>query len=515
MTTSMPPLLLPKSEGRNFTAANFIATAQSRRRTFMLVVAAAILTWLVISRSLAVYFADAAPNAALWLDSQQPEALINLADHALNRPVKVAGTAAADVDRGPKGQQLGTIEALNRSAAAVQQPQESYKGLVDDKPGAAEKANVNLVDLNREFETIGLDRSVDLSRIRAEAAAAVMRDPLNPRALRLLGQVADASRDEPDALKLMTAAAQISLHETAALYWLLLKSTEARDFKAAIYYADALLRTNPQLAPSVGPVLARFAEQKKAKDLIKTALERNPPWRQMFFAYLVGSVSDPRTPLDLLLTLRKSPTPPDLTVVSDYVNTLITHKLYELAYYTWLQFLPAEQLRTAGFLFNGNFDSKPSGMPFDWKISQGSGVDVDIVHTSDRFDGHALLVDFLYGRVDYRAVRELVLLAPGAYQLDGQYKGKLVGPRGMKWRVACADGGSQIAESPMISGPTSTWKDFRFVFTVPRTGCRAQYVRLDLDARMASEQLVTGSMLFDELHISRVAKQPTANRTGD
>jgi hypothetical protein len=42
-----------------------------------------VLTWEVISRSGAAYLADVAPEAALWLDAQQPTALINLADRIL------------------------------------------------------------------------------------------------------------------------------------------------------------------------------------------------------------------------------------------------------------------------------------------------------------------------------------------------------------------------------------------------------------------------------------------------
>jgi len=67
----------------------------------------------------------------------------------------------------------------------------------------------------------------------------------------------------------------------------------------------------------------------------------------------------------------------------------------------------------------------------------------------------------------------------------------------------------------MLSGPASTWKGFNFKFTVPMANCRAQYVRLDLDARMASEQLVSGSMLFDALRISRVASQPSTPQSSD
>ena len=119
------------------------------------------------------------------------------------------------------------------------------------------------------------------------------------------------------------------------------------------------------------------------------------------------------------------------------------------------------------------------------------------------FDGHALMVDFLYGRVDYHSVHELVMLAPGSYKFAGQYSGKISGPRGLKWRIVCAnDAHTRIGESPMIIGATSTWKNINFSFTIPTADCRAQYVELDLDARMASEQLVSGSVLFADLNIS-------------
>ena len=382
----------------------------------LLAVFGAILLWLVISRSLVAYLADAAPQTALWLSPRNPEALTNLADQAIN------GVVTRDTERGTES-----------VAAQPQQP------TATDSTTSRQSDGDEFENLKRSFAMVDKNRTVDLPTVREQAQSALIRRPLNAHALRILGQVADASHDEVGATSFMEAAARLSLHDSIADYRLMTGAAKKRDYKTAVYYADVLLRTQPEFVKYVVPILAQIAEDKNSVGLLKSVLAADPPWRDDFFAILPNDVTDARTPLDLLVALRTTSTPPTNVDINYYLSFLIGHEFYDLAYYTWLQFLPVEQLRHAGLLFNGDFNAAPSGLPFDWKITPGAGVTIDVVPTSDSKDEHALLIDFQYGRVDYRSVQELVMLTPGTYEFKGKYKGSLVGPRGLSWRVTCAN----------------------------------------------------------------------------
>jgi hypothetical protein len=445
---------------------------------------ATFLVWQVISQSFAAYFAGVEPMTALWLQPRQSAAIVKLADQELNLPRSAAPPTLRTSD------QASQIRG-DASAEVDSAPEDSSND--DFSTSDAMGQNLNVKGK--------LGRGT-----RDNLAYALRDDPLNATALRMLGQIAAAENDKINASKFMHAAAQLSLHESVAVYWLMLEAAEARDYQTTVYYANVLLRTLPEMGKYIMPLLAQMAEDKEGSTTLQAVLDDNPPWRGQFLAALPDSVTDARTPLELLLKLRTSATPPTSADVTRYIEFLIGRKLYDLAYYTWLQFLPADELHNAGLLFNGRFDFAPSGVPFDWMITSGSGVTIDIVPKSDSKGLNALLVEFLYGRVDYKSVTQLVMLTPGTYEFKGEYKGELAGPRGLKWRIVCANEATAgVGESSMIIGTTPAWKTVAFTFTVPDKDCRAQNVRLDLDARMASERLISGSMLFRDIQISRVA----------
>jgi hypothetical protein len=456
-------------------------------RAIAVVAAGILLAWLVLTRSLVAYLAVSTPEAALRLDASDPEALVNLAEMRLAEArVGEAGEPAAAPPRveGPAqpGEPLRDWSELAKAVTGTRERRDAEK-----PPPSPESPSARTT----------------LDRARAWAETALVVDPVNARALRVLGQLAQTAGEEVRASSYMRAAARRSIQESLAVDWLMRHSHRRKDYRAALRFADVLLRTRRQAMENVLPLLGRMAEDREARAALQELLADNPPWRRAFLSALPRAVTDARTPLVLLLALRATPNPPTTADIRDYVGLLTQHKFHELAYYTWLQFLPAEQVSTAGLLFNGSFEFPPSGLPFDWIVRAGTGATVDVVRRSDGAGERALFIEMGPGRVEFGGVEQTLLLAPGPYRFSGKYRGEVKGRRGLVWRIACAGAASPLGQSPMMLGAAPAWKDIAFSFTVPASECRAQQLRLALDARMASEQLVTGSVWLDDLAISR------------
>lgn len=444
------------------------------------------LAWQVLTRSLAVYLADAAPDLARLIDPALPAVVVPAAERKLQARLE---EVAADRDRRRQAvAALGLGEASQRFAFAA---------AAGRQPGAAQTGAA--IVRERLFEP------AEAAEMRSAIEHALKREPLDARAVRMLGQLADDAGDRARTAAAMRVAARQSLRESAAVYWLLMQAAEARDYRAALAHADALLRSRPSLSTLVVPVLVSIVERPGGSDLIVDALGRDPPWRGQLLSSLPRLAQDERTPLQVLTALKQSRVPPTVHDYRAYIEHLLGRQRFELAYYTWLQSLTPEQLASTGFLFNGNFLLQPSGLPFDWVLRDGPGVTVEIAQLPSEPGQNALVLEFGVGRVEFPGVTQHLMLGPGGYRLKGRHRGELMGARGLRWRVVCATGGRlPLGEGEMLLGAVPNWREFDVQFTVPAEGCRAQIVRLDLDARSASEQLVTGRMSFDDLAITRV-----------
>ena len=216
-------------------------------RTTLIVGLGLLIAWQVVTRSIAAYLAREAPQAALKLNAGEPTALVNLADARLNRRT---------------GEEANSAGAAEQTSSDKGQPPRAG----DRLGGWAEIALKAMARRLEEGQALPDDANApppltqqDRAQIRAFAERALRNDPLNARALRVLGQLAEVSGDRDLAARLMGASARRSLGESAAVYAMLRHSFENKDHVNTLYYADALMRKRPQLVGAVAPMLASSA----------------------------------------------------------------------------------------------------------------------------------------------------------------------------------------------------------------------------------------------------------------
>lgn len=439
----------------------------------VLVAGLALYIW--VAHQLPAFLATVAPEAALVFNAADAAALIELADNKLRRGDSVS----------------------------------AGRGEVD-KPELLKWSEIGRLAVNPTPDKLPLSRE-QREQLRADLTRALQSDPLSARGFEMLGRLADLDGDRAGADTYMRAAVNRSASSTGALVWLVRDNMLHENADEALRYTDMLLRKRPQMSNQLFPVLAYVAERSSGEPFPATTAQKKlvellagePRWRANFFRGIVRHIHDARTPLVLMTALRETDAPATSQEINGYLNFLIEKRLYSFAYYVWLQFIDQEHLADVGFLTNSSFDAPPSGAPFDWRIAAGSGVSIDTVERIDADGNRALYLEFGAGRAKFHGVSQITVLAAGRYKLSGLLQGEISGRRGMIWRVRCLPTNRVIAETPMFLGREANWAPFEAEMEVPAEGCSAQEVRLILDARSASEELVSGYVWYDALKIRR------------
>jgi hypothetical protein len=76
--------------------------------------------------------------------------------------------------------------------------------------------------------------------------------------------------------------------------------------------------------------------------------------------------------------------------------------------------------------------------------------------------------------------------------------------RGLVWQISCAESRSVLAETSPLTG-TVPWTHLKVKFTVPASDCQAQWLKLIIPARTASESEIEGEAWFKDFRITAEA----------
>jgi hypothetical protein len=372
---------------------------------------------------------------------------------------------------------------------------------ISDPDGSLQLAPWEPVALDELAERQLTNSSGELSSVEELARRALLSDPLDSRALSLLGLVAERKGDLARAEALMALSAARSWRNPSPHLWLFAQAIRRGKFEEALAQADGLLRVSPQYEATIFPVLTLFGIDPDALAALEGALATNPPWRRSFLTSAVIYGVNDRLMTQLYQSLIHSRQPPTKDEMKPYLDRLILAGRFEAAYQDWrATSSPAET--PVRYPYNGNFEAPLDGLPFNWVFDSISGAEIQITEAPDRGNSRAMRVQFSGARARFGRVGQLLMLAPGSYDLELAVKASsLRTERGPVWQISCAESHALLAETKPVTG-TTPWTDFKVRLSVPASGCNAQWLHLIIPARTASESEIEGEVWFQSFRVT-------------
>lgn len=325
-----------------------------------------------------------------------------------------------------------------------------------------------------------------------DARAALRASPLEMRALRVLGWVADDAGDDRRALRLMSLAASRSQRDVSSHLWMFHNRLKARDYNAAFAHGDALMRHGGTLREAAVLMASTAGADDDAATALVRRLKTGPVWRGRFVRELAAS-QDPDVTLSILLAVKEAGS----TIRPDEVSTLVGRLFREgrpqEAYLAWVLLLSPAGYDVLDSVYNGGFEGPGAGGPFDWTLLRG-GADVSVAPGRS---GRALFVQTEPSRTQVMA-RQMLVVPPGLYRLSVEARVQSMGDSGIEWAVSCPnETGGQIGR--LAVPDSSDWVPVSTTFVVPM-GCDIQ--RLELRGTGKGSAFARGA--FDNVRIEPV-----------
>jgi hypothetical protein len=308
---------------------------------------------------------------------------------------------------------------------------------------------------------------------RAKAVAALDRSALADEPFLLAAVDAAAHGDEARAEALLLEARHRNPRNRMARLLLLDRFLRTGRSDAAGAELAVLSQLIPGAAEALAPELGRMARDPRSAGGLARILRHDAGIRAGVLSSLASSsATDP----DAVLQLARASGAATPGTAQDWqailLRRLADHGEFARAYALWKGFVGGPAAAASGGVYDGRFARMPGPPPFNWDLASGAEG------TADRGPGPALQVDY-YGRSALALARELVLLKPGGYRLVMRVSGAAKGEgTQLVWSVSCAPGDAALVQLP-LTNVASAPRLVSAGFTVPASGCAAQWVKLD------------------------------------
>jgi O-antigen ligase len=201
----------------------------------------------------------------------------------------------------------------------------------------------------------------------------------------------------------------------------------------------------------------------------------------------------------------------DDKLANEYVEFLMSKKEYEAASQAWARYACD---RDKGYpesnrIFNGDFESDPTGSPFDWTVEQTPGANIDFDRDVHHAGARSLRIQFDGTQnVSKIGVSQTIFLKPGRYRFEAYVRAKdLSTDEGVAFRVANEEATNRLSFTIKPVLGSTDWAAVEHSFTVPPTGAGLVNVQLVRTPSLRFDNLIRGTLWIDQVSISPEARR--------
>lgn len=318
---------------------------------------------------------------------------------------------------------------------------------------------------------------------KAAALSAFRSAPLSEVPLLIAAREMRARGDDSRADQLLAIAIRRNPRSRYALLVQLERDLRlGRDRDAAVRMA-VLSRLVSDAGPLLVGELARMAADPDTRASAAHVMASDPRLRVAVLEALASQRADPEVVLGLAGPV--STAVPGAEVPRwqrILLDGMVERGELERAFAVWTRLAgPAATSRDG--LYDPDFQGMPGPPPFNWVLeTSGDGF---AERTTDGLNAE------YYGRNNVNLASQLILLAPGRYEISFEAEGQSEGDESpLSWTVSCRSG-SQLLVAVPITGVEFTPRRYAGAFTVT-PGCDGQWLRLVGDAaEFPKQQQVT------------------------
>jgi hypothetical protein len=328
-------------------------------------------------------------------------------------------------------------------------------------------------------------------------------EPLAGQAFAVLAEAAEADGETDNARMLHQIASRRAPRDLRTRAWIIDGQLHEGRYAEALAQVDILLTIFPEQYENLLPILSRLADSPEFADALLHTLSRAPSWRTRLLQIL--SAEGSHSAVDKVYGQLQHDGGLSSEEAGRWYDRLMQDGLWREAYSRWTGELGLARGTTLPFVYNGGFETEPSGIGFDWRISGATGATIQRVAATGARGAFAIEVNFSGRRVPQINFEQRLLLAPDAYQLSFRAHAEaLSGDKGLQWAITCQGQNEPLAVSAPIGG-SFDWKTFAVSFVVPAENCLAQRLWLRNLGAAAAGKAVVGDVWFDDIAIVKSA----------